>query len=70
LFICGNEELGYFNCEREKICILKSTIQKYIPESQLAIWWSGEWGEWVEQDQYLDEMVGWMWIFQGTEFFR
>jgi hypothetical protein len=47
-----SDPIAYFNCEGEKVCILKSTIQKYIPESQLAIRLSGEW---VEQDQDLDE---------------
>jgi hypothetical protein len=45
---------------------LKSTIQKYIPESQLAIRLSGEW---IEQDQDLDE-DGFMDVDFSKEVFR
>jgi hypothetical protein len=46
------EPIVYFNVEGEIIPILRSTILRVIPESQLAIRVSGRW---VEQPGDLDE---------------
>jgi hypothetical protein len=43
----------YFNVEGERICILKSTLQEMIPNSQLTIRVAS--GRWEEQAENLDE---------------
>jgi hypothetical protein len=43
----------YFIVEGEKICILKSTLQEMIPNSQLTIRVAS--GRWEEQEETLDK---------------
>jgi hypothetical protein len=60
-FIAGQQQahssapdsIVYFNVEGERICILKSTLQEMIPNSQLTIRVAS--GRWEEQAENLDE---------------
>jgi hypothetical protein len=47
------DPIAYLNVEGERICILKSTLQEMIPNSQLAIRLAS--GRWEEQLENLDE---------------
>jgi hypothetical protein len=46
------EDVIWFNAEGGSICLLKSTIFKFIPDSQLAVRLNGDW---KEQSSTLDE---------------